>query len=337
MKILFTGMASSHCSPIDNVSFFSTVAKAVETSSEVVWATPKISWTKDELDSFDLIFFGFIPPTALSANKIYGAMHVLGLMFDSPKLRLIVDGHQIWQYKNSIEMVKRDISSLFSSFYSKRAEYSSAKDPSNRGYINLASKYFSSEVWPITYYPKLPWTSHEKAVASLGFGTKERFVGVSLDSILINPEPYSMSTRGDFWSVDNHKSVWLKKLEPSIRRPVYPLKPGRLLTDQEAITSMRESLGLIIAPQDRGVGSWWSYRYIQALNSNTPVATNWIDAAGYSESWSHLAYQIEDMDYSQRLLVAKNQLESYQASLQNKKQTIDTFMAGILDLSSERI
>jgi hypothetical protein len=67
------------------------------------------------------------------------------------------------------------------------------------------------------------------------------------------------------------------------------------------------------------------------------VATNWIDAAGYSESWSHLAYQIEDMDYSQRLLVAKNQLESYQSSLQDKKQTIDAFMAGILELDSERI
>jgi hypothetical protein len=337
MKILFTGMASSHCSPVENISFFSTVAKAVASSSEAVWATPKISWTKEYLDSFDLIFFGFIPPTALSANKIYGAMHVLGLMFESPKLRLVVDGQQVWQYKNSIEMVKRDVSKLFSSFYSKRAEYSSAKNPSNREHIDLASKYFSSEVWPITYYPKLPWTSHEKAVNSLGFGSKNSFVGLSLDSLLINPEPYNISTRKDFWSVDNHKSVWLKKLEPSIRRPVYPLKPGRLLTDGEAIASMRESLGLIIAPQDRGVGSWWSYRYIQALNSNTPVATNWIDAAGYSESWSHLAYQIEDMDDTQRLLVAKNQLESYQASLQSKKQTINTFMEDILDLSSERI
>ena len=330
-------MASSHCSPVENISFFSTVAKAVASSSEVVWATPKISWTKEYLDSFDLIFFGFIPPTALSANKIYGAMHLLGLMFESPKLRLVVDGQQVWQYKNSIEMIKRDVSKLFSTFYSKRAEYSSAKNPSNRGYIDLASKYFSSEVWPITYYPKLPWTSHERAVASLGFGTKEKFVGLSLDPLLINPEPYSMSTRGEFWSVDNHKSMWLKKLELSIRRPVYPLKPGRLLTDREAVASMRQSLGLIVAPQERGVGSWWSYRYIQALNSNTPVATNWIDAAGYSESWSHLAYQIEDMDDTQRLLVAKNQLESYQASLQSKKQTINTFMADILDLSSERI
>lgn len=330
-------MASSHCSPAENVSFFSAVAKALEPSSEVVWAAPKISWTKDELDSFDLIFFGFIPPTALSANKIYGAMHVLGLMFNSPKLRLVVDGYQVWQYKNSIEMVKRDVSSLFSSFYSKRAEYLSAKDPSNRTYIDLASKYFSSEVWPITYYPRLPWTSHEKAVNSLGFGSKNSFVGVSLDSLLISLEPYNTSTRGDFWSVDNHKSVWLKKLEPSIRRPVYPLKLGRILTDKEAIASMRESLGLIIAPQDRGVGSWWSYRYIQALNSNTPVATNWIDAAAYSDSWSHLAYQIEDMDYTQRMLLARNQLESYQASLQDKKQTIDAFMSDILDLSSERI
>lgn len=330
-------MASSHCSPTENVSFFSTIAKTMSDNAEVVWAAPKISWTKTDLDSFDLIFFGFIPPTALSANKIYGAMHVLGLMFDSPKLRLVVDGQQVWQYKNSIELVKRDVSSLFSSFYSKRAEYSAAKDPANNEYIRLASKRFASETWPVTYYPVLPWTSHDRAVDSLGFGTKSRFVGINLDSTIINPEPYSSSTRKKFWSVDNHKSLWIKKLELSIRNPIQPLRVGRLLTDKDAIATMRESLGLIIAPQDRGAGSWWSYRYIQALNSNTPVATNWIDATGYSESWSHLAYQIEDMDDAQRLLVAKNQLESYQASLKNKKETVNDFMLTALELDLERI
>jgi hypothetical protein len=337
MKILFTGMASSHCSPKGNVSFFNTIAKAVEGFAEVIWAPPKVSWTKSDLDSFDLVFFGFIPPTALSANKIYGAMHVLGEMFDSPKLRLVVDGQQIWQYKNSIEYIKRDVSKLFTDFYSKRAEYSLVSDPKKRQGIEKASKLFSADVWPITYYPALPWTSHERAVSSLGFGASESFVGVNLDAILLNPEPYSLYTRGDFWAVDNEKSQWVSKLSKSVRSPVVPLKVSRRLSDSDATSAMRTALGLIVAPQDRGVGSWWSYRQIQGLNSHTPIVTEWVDTNTFHESWAHLGYQLEDMSEADRKRVAADQLDSYQSSLKNKKHTIDSFKTGILDRSLERI
>lgn len=337
MKVLFTGMASSHCVPRDNVSFFSTIAKAVGSHAEITWATPKMSWSKSDLDKFDLVFFGFIPPTALSANKIYGAMHVLGLMFDSPKLRLVVDGQQIWQYKNSIELVRRNILSLLTRFYSKRAEYLVALDPANREYIDLAAKHFASDFWPKTYYPKLPWTDHARAVKSLGFSSAERLVGVNLDSLLISPEPAGSTDKSYFWSVDNESSVWVKKLGSTLRHPLMPLKTSRLLTDAQAGATIRDSLGAVIAPQDRGVGTWWSYRYIQAMNSNTPVVTDWMDTSRFSSSWSKLAYQIEDMTDSERAQTAKDQLDSYQASLAPKKQTIEAFMADILELNSERI
>lgn len=337
MKILFTGMASSHGSPNGNVSFFNTIAKAVDSYADITWSAPKLSWTKSELDQFDLIFFGLIPPTALSANKIYGAMHVLGLMFHSPKLRLVVDGQQIWQYKNSIEAVKRDVSSLFTSFYSKRTDYSAAREDSNRKYIDLASKYLGSEIWPTTYYPTLPWTSHERAVAALGFGTPGKFVGVNLDSILINTEPYTATGRGDHWSVDNDKGVWVKKLSRSLANPVHPIKSSRVLSDSDAISSMRSSLGMLVAPQERGVGTWWTYRYIQALNSNTPIVTDWTDTITYDRCWSHLGYQIEDMPGLQRISVARDQLESYQSSLKNKNHTIEEFKRTILESDSERI
>jgi hypothetical protein len=337
MKILFTGMASSHCNPSENVSFFNTIAKAVDSYADITWAAPKLSWTKSELDNFDLIFFGFMPPTALSANKIYGAMHVLGLMFHSPKLRLVVDGQQIWQYKNSIELIKRDVSSLFTSFYSKRADYSIAREESNRKYIDLASKYFTSEIWPTTYYPTLPWTDHNRAVSALGFGTPQSFVGINLDSLLLNNEPYSTSSRTNYWSVDDDKGVWIKKLNRSLRNPVQPLKVGRTLSDTDALATMRNSIGALIAPQDRGVGTWWTYRYIQALNSNTPIVTDWTDTISYRPCWSYLAYQVEDMPESRRVDVAKEQLETYRASLKDKKNTIEGFKRTILELDSERI
>jgi hypothetical protein len=337
MKILFTGMASSHCAPKDNVSFFGTLAKAVGEFAEVVWAAPKVSWTKSQLEEFDFIFLGFIPPTALSANKIYGAMHVLGLMFDSPKLRLVVDGQQIWQYKNSIEHVKRDISNLFDAFYSKRAEYSFAKDSKNSAQIKLAARHFSESVWPITYYPSLPWTRHSAAVKALGFSSSERFIGLNLDSLLLDPEPYDTSDKALFWSLVPQGGSWIKRVNPLIKYPLTSIKTSRVMLDSDVFRVVKDSLGLIVPPQDRGMGTWWSYRYIQALNSNTPVITDWVDTKNFHSSWAHLAYQIEDMSESEKTLVARDQLESYRSAIKTKNQAISSLRESILDLSLERI
>jgi hypothetical protein len=333
MKVLFTGMASSHCHPRDNVSFFGTLAKAVGEFAEVVWDTPKVSWTKGYLKQFDFVFLGFIPPTAMSANKIYGAMHVLGLMFDSPRLRLVADSQQIWQYKNSINHIKKDASRLFDSFYSKRAEYSRAKEPLHYSQIELAAQKLDSSVWPITYYPAMPWTEPAVAARSLGFSLEKRLIGLNLDSMLINPEPHDMSDKNQFWSVVPSDGKWLKKVDPFI---VHPLVQT-VVHDETSLKTIKDSLGLLVPPQDRNLGTWWNYRYIQALNSNTPIVTDWTTIRNFDSSWSYLAYQIEEMSPSERLVVAKNQLESYRSSIKSRNQAIDSLRESILDLSLERI
>jgi hypothetical protein len=333
MKVLFTGMASSHCHPRENVSFFGTLAEAVGEFAEVTWATPKISWTKSDLEKFDFIFLGFIPPTAMSANKIYGAMHVLGLMFDSPKLRLVADSQQIWQYKNSINHIKKDVSRLFDRFYSKRAEYKRAKDSLKYTKIEVAAEKLDSSVWPITYYPALPWTESAVAARSLGFSLEKRLVGLNLDSMLINPEPIDMSEKAPFWSVVPSDGKWLKKVDPFIFRPLIQT----VVHDETSLKTIKDSLGLLVPPQDRNLGTWWNYRYIQALNSNTPIVTDWTTIRDFDPSWSYLAYQIEEMSPLERLSVAKNQLESYRSSIKTKNQSIDSLREAILDLSLERI
>jgi hypothetical protein len=333
MKVLFTGMASSHCHPRENVSFFGILAKAVGEFAEVVWATPKISWTKSQLDEFDFVFLGFIPPTAMSANKIYGAMHVLGLMFDSPRLRLVADSQQIWQYKNSINHIKKDVSKLFDNFYSKRAEYSRAKESLGRSQIEIAAQKLDSSVWPITYYPALPWTESAVAARSLGFSLEKRLIGLNLDSMLLNPEPQDVSDKSPFWSVVPSDGKWLKKVDPFIK---YPLAQT-VVHDETSLKTIKDSLGLLVPPQDRNLGTWWNYRYIQALNSNTPIVTDWTTIRDFDPSWSYLAYQIEEMSPLERLSVARNQLESYRSSIKPKNQSISSLRESILDLSLERI
>jgi hypothetical protein len=336
MKVLFTGMASSHCAPSKNVSFFNTLALVVGQSAEVVWASPKLNWTASDLDQYDAIFFGFIPPTAISANKIYAAMHVLDLVFDSPKLNLVVDGSQIWQYKNSIESVKRDVDSLFTKFYSKRAEYSKALKPVNYESIASAAFKLKTHVWPKIIFPVLPWSNSELEFSKLGFGSIENSIGLSLDSFLLDNSPNYVEPKQQ-WAVDNVKSSWYKTVSESLSLPGVELKLGKQLKDEDADFVIKSSVGLLITPQDRNNGSWWSYRYIQGLNAGVPIATYWQDMVAFDDSWTKLGYQIEDMSAAQRRSLSEQQYESYARRTPTKHQTIDIVNEKILKITKEII
>lgn len=337
MKILFTGMTSGHCTKPLNVTFFGLLSDAVSEFAEVTWAAPKLSWTREDLDRFDLVVFGFTPPTALSANKIYGAMHVLNIMFDSTKLRLVVDSQQVWQYKNSIEAVRRDFSMLFSSFYAKRRDYRLAQSDTNKKSIESAASHFISEVWPTIYYPELPWNSSTSSSSALGFGSASRMFGINLDSLVLLTEPQGGSARSNLWAVDSLKSSWYKTLEPSLRFEAVEARPSRHMNDAHSSNVIRASTGLIIPPQERKTGTWWSYRYAQGLNTNTPIVTSWQESYKLDRSWAYLAYQLEDMSESERIKVAADQLGSYEAAIDSKKTVINKIKHNMIDSPKERI
>lgn len=337
MKVLFTGTASYHCKASSNTNFFSVLAKAVSEFAEVVWSTPKLSWTEKDLAEFDAIIFGLTPPTSLSANKIYGAMHLLGMMYNSPKLRLVVDSQQVWQYKNSIEAVKRDVDTLFSPFFSKKYGYFEAKSEPGRKYIEVASSKLKLEETPLIYYPALPWSSNEKVSSILGFSSENRLRGLNLDSLLLLPEPRSQGFRSNVWAVEDAKRVWYKNLKPTLTLSEVDVRASKSLDDKSAASIIRSSVGLIVPPQDRKTGTWWSYRHIQALNSHTPIATLWQESQALDVSWAYLPYQIEEMSASQRSELAEFQLESYQNVVKPKEKIIQELKQDLLSLTKERI
>lgn len=337
MRVLFTGMASSHCKKPDNVTFFGVLSDVVSEFAEVVWDSPKLSWTEKDLDKFDLVVFGFTPPTALSANKIYGAMHLLGLMFHSPKLRLVVDSSQVWQYKNSIQAVKRDVSTLFSKFYSRRYDYRRAQSEDSRKYIDLAATHMGSDIWPKIYYPELPWSTKNEVSRALGFGSIEKMIGVNLDSFLLLPEPQGLSGESNFWSVSTTKGSWYRTVEQSLRSTSLDISKNSSKDDNAILSTIRSSLGLIVPPQERNTGTWWSYRYVQGMNSNTPIVTLWQSSQKLGESWAYLAYQIEDMSPDERVVVAQNQLELYKNAIPTKDEIINLLRNDMVDSKKERI
>jgi hypothetical protein len=333
MRILFTGMASSHCTKPKNTSFFVALSDLASEFAEVVWDSPKFSWTREDLDKFDYIFFGLTPPTSLSANKLYPALNLLSQMFTSPKLILVADGAQMWQYKNSFEALKRDYQILLGSFYSKRAEYSRAV--ANPKFLETLVAHMTDSPWPKTIYPRLPWGSSQKVKTLLSFIPENRIVGVNLDSTLIGPELPRIG-RSDYWAAENMKSSWLEKVEAGLSFPISPNKPKRSATDEGILANIENSVGLIIPPQDREVGTWWNYTLFQALNSGTPVVTQWQDTIAFDQSWGKLGYQIEDMTPAERASIAAQQRYSYLAAIPTKLESQEHLRNLLIESNLER-
>ena len=336
MKILFTGMTSAHCKDGQNVSFFRVVAKAYSEIAEVVWSTPKLSWSRADLEKFDLVVLGMSPPTSLASNYIYGSLHVLNLLYESPKLRLIVDSPQMWQYKNSIRAFKRDPEQIFGSFYSNRVNYEEAKTSKVRSSVEAVAEKLQTVKWPTTIVPSLPWLTKDSISRKIPFITEDSIVPLNLDSFLFE-ETSPQIARKNAWAVENTSSVWWKTLEKTLSNPGESIRYSKKPKDAEIFERIKTSFGLVVPPQDRKVGTWWSYRYIQALNSATPVVTYWNDINDFDSSWRYLGYQIEDMQPYDRQHVAYQQRNSYISNVPSKDESLKTLNKLVVDFQKESV
>lgn len=323
-------MSSSHCKPGKNQSFFKTLATAYEEFAAVIWAEPKISWTKSDLEAFDQIVFGFSPPTSMGANHLYGAINVLNLMYESPKLRLVVDSPQMWQYKNSLRAFKRDPDQVFGSFYEKRKNYLEANKTKTKEDAESLSYKLANTPWPKTYVPQLAWNSTSDLVKKVSFVTPESIIPLNLDSMLIEKNQPEIG-RAQRWAVDNTKSSWFLMTKNTLRFPAMSTKNSVKPKDTEALERINSCMGLIVVPQDRNLGTWWSYRYIQGLNTTTPIATYWQESGKISDEWGLLAYQIEDMQPYERQHVAFQQSKQYKALIPDKESAVTKLRSLVVD------
>jgi hypothetical protein len=321
MKVLVTGMASSHTKPSTSTSFFGTLVKGIETFASVEWATPSVTWTKEFLDGYDSIIIGVVPPTSLGANKVYGAMHAINVMYDSPKLRLVVDHPQIWQFKSSLAAIDRDVANLFTEFYSKRREFKLAIQEQYSTSIKSAATRLLTQAWPKTIYPAMPWKTTEDVAKFIATVDPSRLIGINIDAHLLT-EPYVSAVGTGLWVADNPKSTWTKKVEKLLALPVAPLKSSNKEDEMLVSDRLASSFGVLIAPHDRGVGTWWSPRYIQAMNYLVPIYSDWSDTGKLSESWYILGSSIEELTPEQRRRVALAQRTDYINAIPTKEESL---------------
>ena len=171
----------------------------------------------------------------------------------------------------------------------------------------------------------LPWSDSSKIGSYLPWVPENRLVGINLDSYLLADSPSVETSRKSAWSVEYPNTTWANKLSKLTTYPMSKAKTAVRSSDEEVFSNIPSSSGLVLPAQDRGQGTWWSYRLVQALNSTTPIITEWKESWILSDSWSVLIGELEDMNIDARIALAISQRESYMDSIPSQMEVLDSF------------
>jgi len=328
MKILLTGMASGHTSERvhkSNLGFFGILNNAlVSQGHDVAWVPASISWTKEQLDIYDAIFVGVVPPTTLSANKAYGALSVIELMFDSPKLRLVIDQPQHWLLEASLNSVLKNPKSLVKPFYFRRAEHALASKPEALERLVRACELLQSQQWPITIYPGLPWKSDESVSKYLPRGAENSLIGLNFDALYLEDGNTDFFKPEYHWTANDLSTRWSSNIESQLVKVVGLARESKRDNDLAVSERIAESVGFLLAPQERHGGTWWSPMITMALNGQTPVVTEWRETMEFSKQWAYLPTYIEHMQPDERYAVTKLQKQDYLNAISTKEEVLET-------------
>jgi hypothetical protein len=320
-KILITGMSAPQMSINANsrsLSFAGVIEKVLtDAGHKVAMIEPDITWTEENLDYYDAVLVGFSPITSLSANKAYGALHIMHVLRKSKKLCLFIDAPQPAQLMASLRSIALHPKNLTKEFYSNRTGYQLAQDPSmSSRMLEVINRLLNNE-WPKTLYPSLPWKSQESVIGELQPKVEGSLHGINLDAYLVSPAPVYKDERIDKWAADTFSTKWVKTTLNTLKYPATPMKWNKGWTDSQVYAQISPALGSLISPHRDG--TWWTYRYAQSLNAGTPIASEWKETQIIGSSWNVLAAHVEEMNEQERDKLSYAQKMDYIASIPSKE------------------
>jgi hypothetical protein len=326
-KIFLTGMTASQASRQTNsrtLSFAGVLDKVLtEAGHEVTWADPTFEIFDHHLEEYDCVLVGVSPLTSLAANRSYGALRIIDMLWKSPKLKLFIDAPGTKQIPVSLKAMQNNPKNLVKSFYSYRKGFSHVvTNQAMQDRLRSAISRLSSEKWPTTLYPSLPWTPTKAVQESLPSIIGESLVGINLDSYLISNELLFVE-KSEKWCADDLKHKDVQKLISMLSLPIAPMKWEKGNNDISIFDQISSSSCALVSVV-KGDGTWWSYRYLQALNASTPLYTDWKVTSVLGPSWSLLAPTIEAMPPEQRLKLSISQKIEYLNSIPEKEKALES-------------
>ena len=321
-RVLITGMSAPQVSASANkrsLSFAGLVDKVLtDAGHQVVMLEPDITWEAQHLDYYDSVLVGISPLTSLSANYAYGALHLIDLLKRTDKLRFFIDAPNPVQIRSSLTSISTWNGNLTKEFYKNRKGYRLAVARSNE--MLAVVEFLLNETWPTTLCPVLPWDTKQSVSDQLPEGAAASLHGVNLDAYIVEKNTQGVTDRTARWVADSHDSPWTKKKLSTLNYPAMPMKWNKGWTDSQVEEQIRQSIGALISPhKDR---TWWTYRYIQAMNTATPIASLWTSTSAIGNSWRHLAATIEDMTPQERYDLSRTQTLAYLAHSPGKEEAL---------------
>ena len=321
-RVFLTGMSAPQASSSANQKSFTFAGLLnkvlTDAGHEVTWASPSVYMTEETLDKFDAVVIGVSPLTSVGANRVYGALNVINRLKNSDKLTLFIDTPTPSQIEPSLKSVISNPETLTKSFFSYRKEYSNVvADKDIFQSVFSGVDYLYNNDWTQTIYPKLPWKSEIKILTN----AKANLTGINLDAHIIKDVQHGIN-RNPKWVIDSLSNPWAESTVASLVLPNSLMKWNKGWTDSQVEEQICRSIGAIISP-DKKDGTYWSYRYIQALNTKTPVITDWKESGVLDDTWNILASSLEPMSQEKRDLIATAQKEIYLAKIPSKQKSVE--------------
>lgn len=322
-KIFLTGTSGTYASPSSNdrsLNFAGVLNKALTFSGHgVTWASPSVHTQTEDLKDYDSVMVGISSLTSLNSDRAYGALNLINKLWGSDKLVLFVDTPSPSQIEVSLNAILTNPESITKPFFSFRKDYDSvSSDPSIVKSLISGIEFLKNEEWGTTIYPKLPW--RQQSDFRLSSNAKSKIAGINLDSFLIKDESLSEDVSSK-WVIDNDKTKWSNMVVPTLALPTVPMKVDRSWGNLMVYENIRGAWGALISPDNKD-GTWWNYRYIQALNAGTPIVTGWQESRFMGEVWSLLGPYLESVSPERRNLIALAQKESYLSYIPSKERAI---------------
>lgn len=333
-SIAISGMTASQSSEKSfhrSASFASAVSDVLkEENIAVHFIEPSVFLKKSDFKQYDSILIGVAPILSLAANKAYGALHMINLLKSDDRLRLFIDAPEPSKIRTSLRAIDRNNSNIVKPFYVSRKHYSDvvSSDKIMDSVLGGAKALLSQ--WDYTtLYPATPFISSDSVEGALLGEVKNVVLGVQVDSSLVKKTmSHVVTTRRGYWAVDNRKAKWFKTLEKSLANSTLDMKKNKGTTDSDVESVVANSSGVIISMPDDGM-LWWSYRLSQALNSETPVFSDWRATSIIGDSWSLLPSKVEDMGYVDIYELAVTQRKQYLAALTTAQETLQILKNGL--------
>jgi hypothetical protein len=157
-------------------------------------------------------------------------------------------------------------------------------------------------------------------MGQLPSGANKAIRGINLYAFGINDSSYPAhkTKYDDVFAIDQAKTRWARNIQLTTNTEFTPMRKTKAWTDAEVQEQIRKSKAVVLTPYPSS-GTWWSYRYLQAISSLTPVVTEWRESASTGMAgWNMLVSSIDEMGLSDLNMVAGVQYGSYLGSIQSK-------------------